>query len=182
VFEKKRQSDGELKRTERLALGAVAKEEGALAEAAQQALDIIIDDGTSVVFPDVVEQLRDDLLSVKQLLDTAKTDAYTNSLQKEVETTLEELIEALQQAQKQKEGSGGGGGGGGEPPLLPNSAELKLLRAAQMRVNRRTTAIEAARPKQSPLEGNLKADADTIARRQAEIADMTIKILERGQQ
>jgi hypothetical protein len=165
-----------------LALGAVAKEEGALAEAAQQALEIIIDDGTSVVFPDVVEQVRDDLLAVKQLLDAAKTDAYTNTLQKEIETTLEELIEALQQAQQQKEGSGGGGGGGGsEPPLLPNSAELKLLRAAQMRINRRTAAIETARPKAAPLPENLKTDAETIARRQAEIAEMTIRILERGQ-
>ncbi len=182
VFEKKRQADGELKRTDRLALGAVAKEEGGLAEAAQQALEIIIDDGTSVVFPDVVEQVRDDLLAVKQLLDAAKTDAYTNTLQKEIETTLEELIEALQQAQQQKEGSGGGGGGGGgEPPLLPNSAELKLLRAAQMRINRRTAAIETARPKEAPLPENLKTDAETIARRQAEIAEMTIKILERGQ-
>jgi hypothetical protein len=183
VFEKKRQADGELKRTDRLALGAVAKEEGALAEAAQQALEIILDDGTSVVFPDVVEQVRDDLLAVKQLLDAAKTDAYTNTLQKEIETTLEELIEALQQAQQQKEGSGGGGGGGGggEPPLLPNSAELKLLRAAQLRINRRTAAIETARPKEAPLPENLKTDAETIARRQAEIAEMTIKILERGQ-
>jgi hypothetical protein len=180
VFERKRQADGELKRTDRLALGAVAKEEGALAEAAQQALDIIIDDGTSIVFPDVVEQVRDDLLAVKQLLDAAKTDAYTNSLQKEIETTLEELIEALQQAQQQKEGSGGGGGGGGEPPLLPSSAELKLLRFAQLRINRRTVAIETARPKGEPLAGNLKTDADTIARRQAEIAEMTIQILERG--
>jgi uncharacterized low-complexity protein len=183
VFEKKRQESGELKRAERLALGKVAVEEGALAESAQQALDVILDDGTSVVFPDVVGQVRDDMLTVKQLLESSRTDAFTHSLQKEIESTLEELIEALQQAQQQKEGSGGGGGGGGggEPPLFPNSAELKLLRAAQMRINRRTTSVATSRPKEGSLDENLKNEVQTIANRQSEIAEMTIRILERGQ-
>ena len=181
VFEKKRQTDGELKRSDRLSLGKVAAEEGALAEAAQQALEIIIDDGTSVVFPDVVEQLRDDLSNVQKLLASGRTDTYTATLQKEIEITLEELIEALQQAQQQKESRAGGGGGGGMEPLLPNSAELKLLRSAQLRINRRTAAIEAARPKEGPLDDVLKNEAGTIAGRQAEIAEMTVRILERGQ-
>ncbi|MEX2175211.1 MAG: hypothetical protein WD872_12685 [Pirellulaceae bacterium] len=181
AFETKRQAEGELKRSDRLALGKVSAEEGALAEAAQLALDIILDDGTSVVFPDVVEQVRDDLLSVKKLLDTSRTDAYTQTLQKEIEITLEELIEALQQAQQQKESTGsGGGGGGGMEPLLPNSAELKLLRSAQLRINRRTLAIDAARPKDAELDETLRAEAQTITGRQAEIAEMTIQILERG--
>jgi hypothetical protein len=197
VFDKKRQeSGGNLSRPDRLAVGVLGGDESrmeavldpmtkqvklpmGLAGHAQQALDLIIDDGTSVVFPDVVEQLRDDLISVGKLLtEHARTDQYTQTLQKEIETTLEELIEALQQAQSQKEG-GGGGGGGGEPPLLPNSAELKLLRSAQLRVNRRTAAIEAARPKQGGLDESLKGEAQTIATRQSEIAEMTIRILER---
>lgn len=198
VFDKKKQeSGGNLTRPDRLAVGALGGDESrmeavldkdkkvvvpmGLAGHAQQALDVIIDDGTSVVFPDVVEQLRDDLINVGKLLtEHARTDQYTQTLQKEIETTLEELIEALQQAQSQKESQGGGGGGGGEPPLLPNSAELKLLRSAQLRVNRRTAAIEAARPKEGALDESLKGEAQTIATRQAEIAEMTIRILERS--
>jgi hypothetical protein len=155
-----------------------------LAGRAQQALDIIIDDGTSVVFPDVVEQVRDDLITVGNLLaDDVRIDQYTLTLQKEIETTLEELIEALKQAQKQKEGEGGGGGGGGgEPPLLPNSAELKLLRSAQLRINRRTVAVETTRPQGGgELEPVMKNELKTVADRQAEIAEMTVRILERGQ-
>jgi len=154
-----------------------------LAGRAQQALDIIIDDGTSVVFPDVVEQVRDDLITVGNLLaDDVRIDQYSMTLQKEIETTLEELIEALQQAQKQKEGGGGGGGGGGgEPPLLPNSAELKLLRSAQLRINRRTVAVESTRPKEGQLEDVMKNELKTVAQRQAEIAEMTVRILERGE-
>lgn len=199
ALDKKRTDNGgNLTRPDRLAVAALGGDESrmdavldpmtrqvklpmGLAGHAQQALDLIIDDGTSVVFPDVVEQLRDDLIGVGKLLsENSRTDQFTQSLQKEIETTLEELIEALQQAQSQKEGGGGGGGGGGEPPLLPNSAELKLLRSAQLRINRRTVAIDAARPTQGPLDETLKDEALTIATRQSEIAEMTIKILERG--
>ena len=85
----------------------------------------------------------------------------------------------MQQAQQQKQGSGGGGGGGQEP-LLPNSAELKLLRSAQFRINRRTTALDQSRPKGGPLDDVLKGETRKIAERQLEIAEMTVRILERG--
>jgi hypothetical protein len=196
ALEKKRADVGELARSDRNALRAIGDDERrmdavkseaetkdrGLAGKAQLALDIIIDDGTSVVFPDVVEQLRDDLISVGNLLaDHLRSDQYTTNLQKEIEITLEELIEALQKAQQQKQGSGGGGGGGGgQEPLLPNSAELKLLRSAQLRINRRTLSLDQARPKAGPLDDVLKGETQKIAERQAEIAEMTVRILQRG--
>lgn len=180
-FDKKR-ADGELARPDRLAVKKLGDDERAIAELAQQAYDIIYEDGTSVVFPEIVSQLRDDLVAVGQLLDTLKTDAYTQSSQTEIEITLKELIEALQKAQQQKEGGGGGGGGGGgDPPLLPNSAELKLLRLSQLRVNRRTESFDKARPA-TDLEQVLKQEVMNISQRQSEIAEMTIRILERASQ
>jgi hypothetical protein len=115
------------------------------------------------------------------LVENLRTDSYTAALQREIETTLEELIEALQQAQQQKEASGGGGGGsgGGQEPLLPNSAELKLLRSAQLRINRRTVALDQARPTNAKLDEALKDETRKIAERQLEIAEMTVRILER---
>jgi hypothetical protein len=197
ALDKKRtDAGGQLARTDRNVVRAIGDDERrmdvvrgeaeskgpGLAGMAQQALDIIVDDGTSVVFPDVVANLRDDLLNVGNLLvDNLRTDHYTQTLQQEIETTLEELIEALQQAQQQREGSGGGGGGGGMEPLLPNSAELKLLRSAQLRINRRTVALDRTKGESGALDESLKGDLQTIANRQAEIAEMTIQILERGQ-
>jgi hypothetical protein len=176
----KKRVDGELARPDRLAVQKLGADERAIAELAQQAYDIIYEDGTSVVFPEIVSQLRDDLVAVGQLLDTLKTDAYTQSSQTEIEITLKELIEALQKAQQQKEGGGGGGGGGGgEEPLLPNSAELKLLRLSQLRVNRRTESFDKARPATN-LEPVLKQEVMNISQRQSEIAEMTIRILERA--
>jgi uncharacterized low-complexity protein len=197
IDKKKIDNMGQLVRSDRNALKllgeeerglAIIKQEGQadripLAFQAQQALDIILDDGTSVVFPDVVEQLRDDLITVGSLLgDNLRTDGYTQTMQNEVEVTLEELIEALQKAQKQKdsEGGGGGGGGGGNEPLLPSSAELKLLRAAQMRVNRRTESLEQARPADGEFDMVLKDEVRKVSERQADIGEMTLKILERS--
>jgi hypothetical protein len=49
------------------------------------------------------------------------------------------MVAALQKAQKdQRQRRGGGGGGGQDQPLLDSIAELKMIRALQMRVNTRT--------------------------------------------
>ena len=176
---KKKTAAGPVPRADRLALGKLAEEERVLSHQAQQALEIIIEDGTSVVFPAIVEQLRDDLRSVAGLLAARRTGSYTQNLQIEIEQTLKELIEALQQAQELKQQGGGGGGGGDEQdePLLPNSAELKLLRSAQLRVNRRTASFDQARP-DGPLDELMKKQIRDIADFQEEIAIMAEEMLE----
>ena len=132
VLDKKKAESPEnaLGRRDRLTLKTYVEEELALGEMSHQAMEIIIEDGTSVVFPRVVAQLRDDFERVSGMLGEERTGGYTHVLQKEIEQTLEELIEALEKAQQQKQaGQGGQQGGGGNPnennePLLPNSAEL----------------------------------------------------------
>ncbi|MFQ5730397.1 MAG: hypothetical protein ACE5KM_00425 [Planctomycetaceae bacterium] len=172
---------GKLSRAERLTLRKLAAEERALSDEAQKALDVIIEDGTSVVFPKVVEHLRDDLKSVAKLLDEKRTGTYTWEAQKEIELTLIELIEALKRARKQqqKNGGGRGGGGGGEPPLIPGIAELKLLRSSQMRVNRKTEMVDRERAKRGGLDADLKKDIKRITDSQEEIAEMAGDIAER---
>jgi len=179
VLDKKKQDGASLRRADRLAIAKLALEERELSSMAQEALEILFEDGTSVVFPSIVEGLRDDLTSVGDMLEAQKTGDYTQYLQGEVETTLKELIEALKKQQKQGGGGGGGGGGNCEPPLLPNSAELKLLRAAQLRVNRRTKAFDVNRP-EGTLDELMKKEVSDIGLRQLDIAIMTEQIIERS--
>ncbi len=181
TLDQKKQGAGELLRADRLAIAKLGVDERELAEMAQQAYDILVEDGTSVVFPSIVEGLRDDLSHVAELLEAQQTGDYTQYVQSEIETTLKELIDALKKLQKQKKegGGGGGGGGGGEPSLLPNSAELKLLKSAQLRVNRRTKAFDINRPK-GTLDDILKKEVRDIGLRQLEIAIMTEQIIERS--
>jgi hypothetical protein len=181
---KQKTVDKRLSRRDRLTLKKYVEEELALSEKAQQALEIILEDGTSVVFPKVVERLRDDLARVSGKLDEEETGGYTHVMQKEIETTLEELIEALKKAQEQKQGGGGGGGGGGgnpnenEEPLLPNSAELKMLKSMQLRVNRLTEAFDTNRGEKA-LDESMKKDVANISAMQREVAEMTLEIVER---
>jgi len=175
-----RRSSRSRTRAEQLTCTNLSKEETALAEMAQVALDIIVEEGTTVAFPRVVANLRDDLRSVARLLGEQNTGPYTQQMQKEIERTLEELIEALQKAQKENEDGGDGGGGGGQqqnPPLVPDSAELKLLKAAQLRVNRRTEGFDRHRP--AVLDPPMKREIGDISKRQQGVADITQEMIDR---
>ena len=175
----KRVSLQQLDRRQAFKLVRVSSEESEIAELGQQAYDLLLEDGTSAVFPECVQDVRDLLGRVSELLAGERTDQLTQLLQYEVEAALEDLLEALQQAQNENEGGGGGGGGGGKQPLLRKSAELKMLRAAQMRVNRLTRQFELIRG-EGPLDVQLEQEIQQIAERQADIAEYTDQVKEKN--
>ena len=69
-------------------------------------------------------------------------------------------------------------GGGGDQPLLKKSAELKVLRIQQMRLNRRTKKVEQLRG-QEDLEKLLDQEAMNAAQLQAKLLEMTERIMEK---
>ncbi len=178
--DRKADKDAELRRADRITLKRLSQEELELGLLAVQALELIEKDGTSISFPVVVANMRDNLQQVAEMLEGHDTSDATQTLQREIEKTLEELIEALQIAKKSKPGGSGGGGGKCKPALLPNTAELKLLRALQLRVNRRTKAFDQARPK-GELDQLRHKEIGRIAELQKEIGGMVKAIIERTQ-
>ncbi|MEC7602503.1 MAG: hypothetical protein VX668_00675 [Planctomycetota bacterium] len=185
-LDEKQIATGTLRRSDRLALAKLASEENALAEMSQEAYDLLVEDGTSVVFPRIVEDLKTDLQQCADGLKKQRTDSLTQLVQSEVETTLEELISALQRAQKEKQendegGGSSGGGGGGNQPLLPPSAELKALRSAQMRVNRRTKQVDQLR-EVITTDPQIRAEIQNLFGRQAKIVEMTDEMIEKMRQ
>ncbi|MEC7428894.1 MAG: hypothetical protein VYE28_04520 [Planctomycetota bacterium] len=185
-LDEKQIATGTLRRSDRLALAKLAAEENALAEMSQEAYDLLVEDGTSVVFPRIVEDLKTDLQQCADGLKKQRTDSLTQLVQSEVETTLEELISALQRAQKEKQendegGGSSGGGGGGNQPLLPPSAELKALRSAQMRVNRRTKQLDQLR-EVITTDPQIRAEIQNLFGRQAKIVEMTDEMIEKMRQ
>ena len=113
-----------------------------IAGEADRCLTLLLEEGSSIAFPEVVEQLRDDMEEVSARLGQTKVDRITQGLEEEIIGTLEELIEALQQAQQDMEegrpGMPGQPGEGEDPPLVDVLAELKMIRSLQLRVNSRT--------------------------------------------
>jgi len=168
-------------RADRLRLDDITREEHTLADLVDVAHQILVEDGTTVIFPRIVAALHDDMLNVHGRLAGERTDAYTQALEKDIEQTLEELIEALERAQEEQQSEGQGQDSPSQPqhpPLVPDSAELKLLKSAQLRVNRRTKSFDKARP-DGPLDTEMKSQVEKIAERQAEVAEMTEEMTER---
>jgi thiaminase len=174
------EKDEDLRRADRITIRRLVQEEQELAGMADHALQLIEEDGTTISFPVVVENMRDNLNQVATMIEQQQTGPPTQTLQHEIERTLEELIEALQIAKKQGSGSGQGQGGNCKPALLPNTAELKLLRALQLRVNRRTKAFDGDRP-EGALDDVQTGEITRLSTLQRDISDMVLAIIERTQ-
>ncbi|MGK0189336.1 MAG: thiol-disulfide isomerase/thioredoxin [Verrucomicrobiales bacterium] len=174
--EKKARNDGKLARADRLAVGRLAKDETGLAETAAEAEQLLIEDGTSIVFRSIVGELRKSLTNVAELMAGRRTGEIVQLSQLEIEATLEELIEALKNAQEspsesQQEKKPDGSPNNREQSLLPPAAELKLLRLSQLRINRQTIVFAAA-VKDQPLDEVLERQFGDVADAQGGIREM----------
>jgi hypothetical protein len=166
-----------------LVVGGLARDEDKLAGDAGEALHILEEEGTTIVFPQVVEELRDDLKDAAGRLNSRQTGGFTPQIQMDIVDLLKELIAAVQQLRQQNEAGKSGQGMPGQPdqppPLLPGSAELKLLRSCQVRINRMTTHLETPAPKSGEPQADREARTRKVAERQREVGEMTSKINER---
>jgi uncharacterized protein YjbJ (UPF0337 family) len=181
--ERKDAADGQLKRSLRIALRKWATEEKALAEKSSETYDLIYEEDQSVVFRTIVENLTGSIESVAEMMDEQKSDGYVQSSQQEIEKTLEELIAALEKAQDQQQAQNepkeGQPGQQGKEPLLPPSAELKLLRLAQLRVNRLTTDFDQNRAGKE-IDDGMRKELRKMAMRQLKLGIMAEEIASRG--
>lgn len=110
-----------------------------------KALTLLREEGSSVAFPEAVEQIRADMEDVAELLAEENVGSLTQGIEADIVTALEEIIAALQQAQQEAEERKnqpqpppGQPSSPGDQPLVNKIAELKMIRALQMRVNTRT--------------------------------------------
>lgn len=130
---------------EQIESGRLSREEGVILVAADKALSVLKEEGSAVAFPRTVEQLRDDVSQIVELLAATKVDELTLAVEEDVIATLKELIEALQKAKKdlknKEKSRQPGEGQPGEQPLIDRIAELKMIRTLQVRVNRRTKVV-----------------------------------------
>lgn len=142
------------KRAEQLQLADLATNERALAQQASTCLHILDEEGTTVAFPRVVDQLAQDMATAAERLAAAEVGPVTQAIEQEIVDTLEQLLEAVKKMQQENEQQqqAGKSEGGSEPPLLPASAELKLLKLSQKRINTRTSTIteSAAAGREAP--------------------------------
>ena len=153
--DRKANEEGKLMRAQRIALKKWTTEEDALSKKAGETYDLLFEEDKSVVFRTVVEELQFSLESIAKMMDEQKTGNFVQQSQKEIEDTLKELIAALEKEQEkmeQQDPQDPQQGQQGEQSLLATSAELKLLKLAQLRVNRLTVEVDKEVAEERPKE------------------------------
>ncbi len=120
----------------------LSQREKTIIEECDKAIILLKEEGSAVAFTEAAELMREDMAQIVTRLERANMSVVTQGLELDVIKALEEMVAALQKAQKElKASSGGGGGGGGKPedqPMVDKIAELKMIRALQERILLRT--------------------------------------------
>ncbi len=129
--------------------GNLSFDQRKIAFEAEKALTLLREEGSSVAFPEAVDQMREDMNQVAARLAQSKTGRITQPIEEDIIAALEEIIEALKKAQEDPEdqppmdGQPPPPGQPQDQPLVDQIAELKMIRALQVRVNKRTTRYAA---------------------------------------
>ncbi|MEQ8211140.1 MAG: hypothetical protein RH917_15035 [Lacipirellulaceae bacterium] len=162
-----------------IAAGRLSRKQDQVIREADRALTLLREDGTSVAFPEALQQARDDMRAASLRLSEFKTSIITQALEEDVIAALEETLAALQRALEElREQQSGqqqqqGGGGPGEQPLVDQLAELRMIRALQNRVNKRTKRYDEMIAGEQALEAELLDALQVLAERQERIFEAT---------
>ena len=167
-------ANGELPTALVTKIQGLADGETGLEVEAGDALKLLEEDATTAVFPPMVEELRDQLGAVAKRLTGRDTDSGTQDAQREVEELLTMLINALRKVIEQREGGECKGQCNGKPPLVPFSAELKMLRYLQERVNKTTKEFDG----RAPAAKNT-TESDAMAKKQARVQELMRRLAEK---
>lgn len=141
-----------------------------------KALLLLRDDGSAVAFLEASQQMRDDMQEIVERLAQTKVGQMTQSLEEDVIAALKEMIEAFKKAQKDKEKKKAGQQSPGQqqdPPLVDVLAELKMIRALQMRVNTRTARYSKMIEGEQVDSAELVAALKELAQREQRIHQVT---------
>jgi hypothetical protein len=130
-------------RERELEAARLSREQNGIGADAARALTLVRDDGSAVAIPEALEQVREDSSQAAARLARGDVGGTTRGILQDLVSNLEEMIAALEKAQREQQARQSGGPGGrpaepGEQPLVDKLSELKMIRSLQMRVNGRT--------------------------------------------
>jgi hypothetical protein len=163
-----------------LKAGDLSFEQKKVTVEADRAMLLLREEGSSVAFPEVVAQIRDDSDQIAQRLSKTQIDAVTQGTQQNVLAAIEEMIQALQQAQRdlekqkqQGESAPKQAGQPGEQPLVGAIAELKLIRTMETRIKSTTQRYEGLLQSDDTSAQDLLPLLKNLSERQARLYKIT---------
>ena len=175
-------AQAERDRDDEIEAGRLSRKEAEIVVEAEKCLGLLREEGSAVAFPEAVVEMREDMQSVVERLARSEVGQLTQAVETDIIAALEEMIAAFKKAQKemeQKQQQPGQQGqmANGEPPLVDALAELRMIRAMQMRVNVRTQRYaELSKTEQVETPELLKA-LEQLAEREQRIHQITRDIV-----
>lgn len=170
--------------------GNLSFEQKKIVMEADRALLLLREEGSSVAFPEVLVQIRSDMERVADRLASVQLDGVTTAIQEDILASLEEMLAALQQAQRdleeqrqqeQQPAPPGQSSGDQQQPLIEQIAELKLIRSMETRILNSTQryAETATDPDQADQMRQLIRE---LAQRQSSLYRITRDIVQKRNQ
>jgi hypothetical protein len=163
----------------------LSRQESQILHEADKALLLLREEGSSVAFPETIEQMRGDMQQVVEWLAAVKVDKMTQVVEEDIIAALEETIDSLEKAIKDLEkkrtprGQQPSAGQPAEPPLVDKLAELKMIRALQVRINKRTQRYGEMIEGEQAEAAELLEALEELSRRQQRVYKATAD-LEQG--
>lgn len=175
----------ELDRRARAQVRALGQRQGGVGESLTALRDATEELAEATVFDLAHRRIESASRAAEEQLLGGTADGDVLRRQASVVRLLQSLLAALAEenqppgASEQQAGGGGGGGSGGETPIVPEIAELKLLRAMQAEAMEWTRNLDEAGRRPLPAELSELADLQSeLAGRAAELVEK----LTQGQQ
>jgi hypothetical protein len=188
TFSARRAKPPHYDRPDEQVLQAISGEEGTLAADIADIHKQLTEDGSTVVFPQMLQAVGDDLRLVETRLAKLQANPVTQRTQRRVERVLAQLIEAVRKelsegpGRARRGGGGAGGGGGGKQPLIPPLAELRMLRLQQVWIREATGSLLEDVKGQAVSSEEARGQMRQLQNRQVELEKLTRKLAESMQQ
>jgi hypothetical protein len=149
---------------------------------ATKAIEILESEGSAIAFPEVFQQVREDMKHVQRRLKNTDVGDVTVTIEQDIVETLKEMIKALEKAKKEMEKQDPKKSDDSPPPkqqdqkLLDKIAELKMIKAMQLRVNARTELYGKRYQGEQAMTEEIRVELRELAGRQERIFDVTSKM------
>lgn len=159
----------------------LARDEFDIAMLADKALMLLKEEGSSIAFPEAVEQIRDDMQTIAKRLERVDVGEITQSIERDTIESLKEVIEAMQrEIEKLKDKKQQSQSPGEQKQQQQQQqqgqqkiAEMKMLRSLQFRVNRRTKQLGRLVDGEQALDADVLNQLRQLSDRQAKVQKAT---------
>lgn len=171
----------ELPHAEELKLKELAKSQTENTKRADRVLQHLKDEDIPT-FTWLLEETVETMQGICKKLESLDASPHTQYLQKEVEDNLGELVKAFEREMRRRTQSPFGGGGGmegGAPPLVPFSAQVKLLKILQTKIYQETKSIDLQREARGRLTRLLEKKILRLRKQEQKLAELTGRLADK---